>query len=98
MANCHEPWRAGVIKRTTEEWQARLVIFCQQKDMEEWKVTKIPDIMDENIAVEYLFTQKSEKIPKWKFDLCVKLCQDGENVSILFWNAKMESNYDFRSD
>jgi hypothetical protein len=80
MSRCDEPWRAEVIKRSTDEWQARLILLCAPKDMEVWRVSKIPDIKDENIAVQYLFSPNKDKIPKWKFDLCIKISQEDSHL------------------
>jgi len=72
-------WLAKLVSRCDFEWQCRLLLMGQRDKVEQWRLNQLPEITREDIAANFLFnTRYGSSIPRWKFELGLKLtrCED----------------------
>jgi len=72
-------WLAKLVSRCDFEWQSRLLLMGQRDKVEQWRLNQLPEISREDIAANFLFnTRYGSSIPRWKFELGLKLtkCED----------------------
>jgi len=72
-------WLAKLVSRCDFEWQSRLLLMGQKDKVEQWRLNQLPEISREDIAANFLFnTRYGSSIPRWKFELGLKLtkCED----------------------
>lgn len=67
-------WLSDLVSRVSEEWQARLVLIGHREKLEKWKLDQIPEITNENMASNYLFSTRCN-FPRWKFEIGLQIAQ-----------------------
>jgi len=88
IAETDSLWVAQILSKVKHQWQAKVVTFGVKSDMEKWRIEHVPDIQDETIATQYLFSSKrSDDLPVWLFKLGMKIANNDDKLAA---HQKME--------
>merc|ERR1711881_39159 len=75
MALINSLWAAQVLSRVKHQWQGKIVTDGVTSDMDRYRIQQVPDLDDETLATQYLFSSRHE-MPIWLFELGIKMAKN----------------------
>jgi len=75
MAQINSLWAAQVLSRVKHQWQGKIVTDGVTSDMDRYRIQQVPDLDDETLATQYLFSSRHE-MPIWLFELGIKMAKN----------------------